>query len=495
MLPDMPRPALRLALALLSLLAAAASARAQTPPPTLEATISVSSVEPPRLRVEGVRASASKSWSLPNSYAGATGLAARVENLALADAEGRPVPARQLAPGEYTAERDATRFSYELKLDPPALSNDAAHVSWLTPQRGLLQPADLLPVPHREARLRLSLPAGWQVSTTETAGAGGVYQLADAGKAVFLVGRDLRTRGARRGGMDYATVTAGEWAFTDEELAGAVGEILKDYEEMSGGVPFARASVLVLPFPREASAQVWSAETRGSTVVILSGRWPSKTLALSRLDGVLSHELLHLWVPNGLALEGEYDWFYEGFTLYQAMRRGVRRGQLTFQDFLAALGRAYDGYRGTRSAQEVSLVEASRRRWTLPSSYVYDKGLVVAFLYDLALAQRTGGKSSLDELYRTLFRRHGPKGARAEGNSAVSAALGRAAGMEAFAGRYVGGASAIDLAAELAPYGLRLEPLGSRTRILVSDSLTRPQRELLRKFGYNEPAAGGHRRD
>ena len=135
-------------------------------------------------------------------------------------------------------------------------------------------------------------------------------------------GARLRSNPSRRGGMEVASVATGEWAFDDDVLAHSVSDLLKEYEELMGGVPLRRARVFVSPFPQAAPAQSWSAETRGGTVVILSGRLPSKTFALSRLDGILAHELLHLWVPNGLSLDGEYDWFYVRLHAITGLRRG-----------------------------------------------------------------------------------------------------------------------------------------------------------------------------
>lgn len=466
------------------------SSRAQT----LDVKLSVATLAPPRLRVEGTRAGGARTWSFLNVYGGALGLGERIENLALADAEGKEVAVRKRAPGEFEAARDATRFSYEIRLDPPTNASDAAHVSWLTGERGLLMLGDVLPGPSRDARVRLALPPGWSVSTTEVVNSEGAYEIADAGLSVFLLGRDLRSTPSRRRGMEFAAVATGEWAFGDDELARSVSDLLKEYEELMGGVPLKRARVFVSPFPQAAPAQSWSAETRGGTVVILSGRLPSKTFALSRLDAVLAHELLHLWVPNGLSLDGEYDWFYEGFTLYEALRRSLRRNQLTFQDYLNAMSRAYDGYKSARGADKISLLEASRRRWTLAPSFIYDKGMLVAFLYDLTLTRRTGGKNSLDDVYRTLFRRHGVKAAREDGSRAVLNVLGGTGGMQDFANRYVEGQTEIDLAAELAPFGLRLEATGTRTRVVVSDSLNKSQRDLLQKFGYNESGSPSPRR-
>ena len=45
---------------------------------------------------------------------------------------------------------------------------------------------------------------------------------------------------------------------------------------------------------------------------------------------------------------------------------------------------------------------------------------------------------------------------------------------------------AINLATELAPFGLQVETVGLRTRITVSDKLSKQQRDLLRELGYND---------
>jgi predicted metalloprotease with PDZ domain len=209
---------------------------------------------------------------------------------------------------------------------------------------------------------------------------------------------------------------------------------------------------------------------------------------------VLSHELLHLWVPNGLALDGDYDWFYEGFTLYLAMRARMRQGQLSFQDYLNTLGRAFDAYAAARGSDEHSLVELSRRRWTGSSALVYNKGMLVAFLYDLALMRQTGGRSSLEDVYRALFRRFGGDANRADGNASAVAALGEVGAMREFVRLHVESPVAINLNASLAPFGLRAESFAGRTRVSVAESPGREQRELLKKLGYNEKSDEATRR-
>src|SRR5436305_194832 len=113
---------------LICLLAFVGAASAQT----LEARLRVVSLAPPRMSVEGTSDKATTAWSFRTTYAGLLGLGARFEQLTLTDAQGASVPLRQLAPGEYEAVRPAQTFHYEVKLDPTASDEAAAHVSWLT---------------------------------------------------------------------------------------------------------------------------------------------------------------------------------------------------------------------------------------------------------------------------------------------------------------------------------------------------------------------------
>ncbi len=485
----------RAALSLLFLLAChSLSVRAES----VNGSVSILSSSPPRVRVEGERSVATDRWSFRNVYASVIGIGERIENVKLADAQGRNVAVRKLAPGEWKAEAAATRFTYEVKLEPPSMATDAAYVSWLAGEQGFLMLGDLLPLSGDRktagASLRLLLPPGWSVGTTETKSADGRYEIRDAERAVFFVGRDLREKRATVGPMDFTFTTTGEWAFTDEEAARLASSILKEHGETFGGAVEGRAMLMLAPFPRPMAAERWSAETRGRTVLLLSGRSPSKVEALARLSVPLTHELFHLWIPNGVALDGDYDWFYEGFTMYQAMRAAVRLNLLTFEDFLSAIGRSYDAYASARDSDKLSLIAQSERRWTGSPALIYQKGMLVAFLYDLTLRQKSGGKRSLDDVYRALFRKHRAGEQRADGNAAVLGALNEPAEMREFTRRFVESAGAFELARTIAPFGLRVESGGVRTHVSVADDLKREQRDLLRKFGYNTESRAGHRK-
>jgi hypothetical protein len=123
---------------------------------TLDVSITVSSLSPPRVRVEGTRSIGAKEWSFLNVYGSVIGLGERVEGLTFENSEGVVVSSRKMAPGLFESEREAFKFSYELRLDPPAKAGDAAHVSWLDAERGMLMLADLL----RDSRAMPSSASG-----------------------------------------------------------------------------------------------------------------------------------------------------------------------------------------------------------------------------------------------------------------------------------------------------------------------------------------------
>lgn len=464
----------------LLLLSLPATSRAQV----TEARISVVSLSPPRVRVEGRLNTETTTWSFRNAYAGLLGLGERIERLSLADTQGADVPVRRLASGEYSAKHPAVAFRYEVSLDPPPIGA-AAHVSWLDEAHGILMPGDLLPLPLARAKLSLTLPAEWRAVAVEEEVAAGLLDLDDAESSVLFIGRDVRLRHTSVQGMGVKLAVSGNWAFSDQEALETVVPILKEHAKTFGCAARERALVIIAPPPYPINAAQWSAETRGGTVLFLSGRSPSKVSALARLSVPLVHELFHLWVPNGLPLTGDYAWFYEGFTNYQALRVSQRLGFINFNDYLDALARAYDGYLFAREREPTSLLDASSRRWTGSNALVYHKGMVVAALYDLSLRSTSGGRRSLEDVYRELFRVARATTQGRDANAVALEVLERAAAGASFTLRLIKSTQPLDLGSELQRFGLEVSSAGGRTRITVARPLSGSQRDLLRQIGYN----------
>ena len=227
------------------------------------------------------------------------------------------------------------------------------------------------------------------------------YTVADAEQAFSIYSRTARTR-ARINETDFILGISGTWAFSDKEALSLMRDIINEYVRVTGSALKGRALTVLTPFPSVAAPFAWTAETRGRTVFLLSGQAPSKTAALAHLSVPLAHELFHLWVPNELSLSGDYDWFYEGWTLYQAMRVGVQLGYLNFQDYLDALGRAYNGYRAVKDVTSLrSLIyqngagRAARRSFTT-------KGCSPLFSL-ICFTTPAGVGVNINAVYRELF--------------------------------------------------------------------------------------------
>ena len=448
--------------------------------------IAITSLSPPRVAVEGTRQAATSAWSFRNSYAGVVGIGDRISNLSLSDANGASVEVRKDAPGEYKSNRAAVHYRYEINLSPPAAATSASHVSWLTSENGVLMLGDLLPLaPLLNVRVRLMLPGNWKAVSAETKADDKEYVIANAEQGVIYIARELREQRTRVNEINFVIGVTGAWAFSDNEASDLMRDIINEHRRVTGGNPKGNALIVLAPFPSVASPFTWSAETRGRTVFLLSGKVLSKTAALAHLSVPLAHELFHLWVPHGLSLSGEYDWFYEGWTLYQAMRVGMTLGYINFQDYLNALGRSFDGYHALKYHTQLSLIDLSKRRWTSGQGLIYNKGMLTAFLFDLTLRHRTKGKQSVAHIYRELFEGYSSKDDSATGNDVIIKLLNRSLGSSDFTKLYIESSTDIDLPSALQSFGLEVRQTGARTHIHVAKSLTKQQHDLLRGLGYN----------
>lgn len=442
-----------------------------------------------RVVVEGNGPPSSK-WSFRHSYAGILGLGSRIENFALFDAAGREIQSHRLAPGEFESSEPGSHFKYQANLAPLMNPRDLAKVSWLTRDRGLLVLSDLLPLLTTNDQqvaivVRFMMPEAWAVHSQDAPAPDGRFLISDLDRAVFALGNRLRTSHITESGMMFDFVADGEWTFSDSDVLDMIRQVLKSHREVFGAMPAKKGSLILLPFPQAGGAREWSAETRGTNVTLLMGRLTSKVAALAQLSTPLTHELFHLWVPNGLALNGDYDWFYEGFTVYEAAHSAVSLGFLTFREFLDAIARAYD----SSKADRLSLIESSGRRWTVGQSSVYAKSEVIALIFDLRLRSLGHGRS-LNDVYRRLFKEFSsassPRAQMTNGNEESSKALSAEAGSDDFVRTFISNPVSINLSSELAPYGLNVETIGPITRISVNDKLNKRQRDLLRDLGYNE---------
>lgn len=460
----------------LALLVIALSAGVVSAQKDVHSHVTISVARRGEIKVEAELEPAIDSWSFRNAYAGVLGVAERIEEFRAADAG-----VRKAATGEYRSDREVNKISYVVKLSKPTLA-DVSHVSWLTDERGILFLADLVPIEIQNHSASFVLPADWTVESSSPRNAEGKYEVSEPEKAVFLIGRKLRRSTNNADGISLDVITTGKWSFKEKEVLDAATAVTKRYLALTGFRLPGRSTITIAPLPIDDEKTGWKAETRGSTVVLLVNPRVKVKRWKAQMTIIFAHELLHLWVPNSLKLEGDYDWFFEGFTLYTALRTSLDLGAIDFKEYLKTLGRVYDAY--SAQPDTLSLIAESERRWASAGSQVYIKGMLVAFMYDLLVREESGGQRTLADSYRALF-----SGARADGmdgNEVIISLLSSTPVSRSFLRSYVENNTRVELGQFLPKYGLSVDFTGAGSQLRVHDDLSTEQKRLLRSLGYRD---------
>lgn len=452
----------------------------------IDATIKVESVSPPVVSVRGrYLNSERRDLSLLREYAGIGDLAERFTDVVAADSDGRAIGLKKLQPGEYLSAEGFADWSYTVDLQARKPPQAAAHVSWLSKDVGLIMLDDILPQLGGKAsngNIRFDLPEGWNITSAykQTRGS---YTVDNLERAVFVVGTGFREQSIELAGTELTFFISGTWQFTGDEMVEMTRDIYGRYRKLFGTDPTPRAQINLLKFPVSVSHGTWEADTRGSTVTIVSADMPFKTQALQRLHEQLRHEIFHLWVPNALNLSGNYDWFYEGFALYQSLKSGVAANRIRFEDFLDTLSRAHSI--DSMQSQRMSLIDASKRRWNGANTQVYARGMLAAFLCDIALIQASKGKRSVEDIFRKLYTDNGLAQPRQDGNTAVLSLLSSFDELRPTVERYIRGSEKVVWRSELLAAGIESTEENFITKLGVVDKPAGRQKDLLDRLGYN----------
>lgn len=423
--------------------------------------------------------------SFLNSAIGAPGLGRRISEVKMSDAAGEPVAFKAFNAAEYVAEKEFSAFSYVVDLRTLADRRSAAHASWIGAETGLIFLDDVLPlVPDAGkagARIAITVPDSWKLAGAQTSRPDRVYEFANVGRSAFVIGKELRQMDGQRGNSALTLIIGGQWLFTDAEASAMAAEIYDEYKKIFGGAPVEHAYVVLLPMPQAGvSKGVWEAETRGSTVVVTSSDMPFRTQSLQRLHEQLRHEIFHLWLPNGVNLTGRYDWFYEGFALYQSLKTGVATNRIRFEDMLDTLSRARNIDAAITPRR--SLIEASRERWSGADTQLYARGMAVAFLADLVLLERSNGKRSIENILHDIFAANRPPAEPADGNMVVLKRFEQLPELAGVVADHIKGAKPIAWNGIIEGAGLEEGP-GIVLRI--KRKISGKQKALLDKLGYN----------
>ena len=340
-----------------------------------------------------------------------------------------------------------TYFAYA--FDP------SVRTAWLSDDRGFFNPTSLcLAVegrtsePHRLELYRL--PAGWDVATGMTRVDAGADPAKAAKGAKAAPARTQAFESAdydeladhpfelgafwrgsfTSGGVVHEFVVSGAWPqFDGARLLADTKRICDEEIRFWHGndkPPFARY-VFMLYATEDGYGGL---EHRASTALIAARKdlprlgVPGTSDGYVTLLGLISHEYFHTWnvkrlkpaefLPYDLGQENytELLWFFEGFTSYFDDLFLLRCGLIDAARYVKLVGRAMTGVRQAPGQHVQSVAEASFDAWVkyyrtdenTPNSTIsyYTKGSLVALRLDLAL--RAGGKATLDDVMRALWR-------------------------------------------------------------------------------------------
>ncbi|MCA1639385.1 MAG: hypothetical protein LC768_13800 [Acidobacteria bacterium] len=460
----------------------------------LELNIKIVPRSPQTARIEGkfLRENitqSDKAWSFIDSLAGAENLGERISDLNLIDKQNRAVALKKLVAGVFLAENEASGWSYGININPSPNITAMAHVSWLKEEQGILMLGDLLPQFTAKnnqpisARIRFELPKGWKINSREKSLGENAFEVENIEKAVFLIGKNWRENEIKGDKISLNLAISDKWQFSDAEALQITKEIFEEYRKLFGEAPAAKAQIFLVRFPKETKFGRWEAETRGANITILSSDMPFKALSLQRLHEQLRHELFHLWIPNNLALAGNYDWFYEGFTVYQALQTGVQTNRIRFEDFLDTLSQAYNF--DNLQSQKISLIEASKNRWNGANNQVYARGMIVAFLCDIALLRQSKGRNSIAEIFREIYQKHRLPNKMQDGNTTILKILENYTELRPIIEKYIQGTEKINWQSDLEGIGIKATETNFNVNLNVETKLKAWQKDLLNKLGYN----------
>ena len=359
-------------------------------------------------------------------------------------------PLLQLAKDRWsvaTSGRGALVVTYVAYAFDPSV-----RTAWLTDDRGFFNTTSLcLAVEGRTdepQRIELyKLPVGWDVATAMTrvdAGARAVkgpksapartqvFESADYDELAdhpFELGSFWRGS-FTSGGVVHEFVVAGAWPQFDGARLLADTKRICDEEirfwHGSEKPPFARY-VFMLYATEDGYGGL---EHRASTALIAARKdlprigVPGTSDGYVTLLGLISHEYFHTWnvkrlkpaefLPYDFTQENytELLWFFEGFTSYYDDQFLLRAGLIDAARYVKLVGRAMNGVRQSPGQHVQSVAEASFDAWVkyyradenTPNATVsyYTKGSLVALRLDLAL--RAGGRATLDDVMRALWR-------------------------------------------------------------------------------------------
>jgi predicted metalloprotease with PDZ domain len=248
-------------------------------------------------------------------------------------------------------------------------------------------------------RVRIrNLPRGWTFASDLQHGPLTLDRLWSS----VMVGGDFRI--VERTDQNVRIAIRGDFAFTDEDFAGEVGNIISAHRRFFGDP----ASPYLITVIELVTPQPGWRSIGGTGLGDAFAFFATPNAEGMQITRILAHEGLHTWIPReigGMPAEGEaaHYWFSEGFTDFYTGRILVRDGLWTPQQFADELNQILQAY-ALSPARDYPNARIAADFWNdqdierLP----YKRGRLLATMWDARL--RAEGRD-LDDVILEMRRR------------------------------------------------------------------------------------------
>ena len=333
-------------------------------------------------------------------------------------------------------------------------------------------------------------PPAWKVATGLELSEGG-YRADDYDHLIdspFELGT-FELRAFQRDKVEYQVVVHGRReSFALDDLVAMLERIVDYQVRLMGSVPLRRYVFLYHVNERGSGGM----EHRNSTAIGLRRARVAQDIG-SAAD-VSAHEFFHLWNVKRIR-PAEFEemnwlqetptralWLSEGGTSYYSLLTRIRAGFIDESQFYVNLSREIRNLQNRPARLEQSAEQSSWETWfdrypeyRRPESSIsyYNKGLLICFLLDLEIRQRTGNRRSFDDVMRLMNVWFGERGVGfLPGDIRRVVESVAQSSFEDFFKRFVSGVEELPYQRILAMAGLELNR-ESRTELDPGFSLTR----------------------
>jgi len=248
------------------------------------------------------------------------------------------------------------------------------------------------------------LPGGWKAASNLDHGAAGQpMTVQNVYDGILVAGRDITLLIRPIAGARLRVAVLGRgWRHPPEHIADTLARVIVGQRSFWRDLetPFFVAVTPLAPTGRPNGGSVGG-----------FGRWQGFALfaatdsSLATFEGNIAHEHTHTWIPiriggmpNGRAQVGEY-WLSEGLTEFFGDRAALRSGVWSTEAYIASLNRSLGRYGASpiRNAPNSEVLQNALRdrAFTL---LPYDRGRLLALIWDRRIADATGGGRRLDDV-------------------------------------------------------------------------------------------------